>query len=279
MTLQLRYTIFFVVILGLLFLMAGFTSGTDSKKNSGFYLKEVIITIIYDNYSVNTELKSAWGFSCLVEEEQKTILFDTGGDGQILLFNMQKLGVEPAKINSIFLSHIHGDHTGGLDTILNLNSNIKVYLPCSFPQNFKRRIRKLGADVIEIKGPTKVCNHIYSTGEMGGWIKEQSLLMKTKKGVVIITGCAHPGVVNIIRKAKEITQNSIYLVLGGFHLSGAGEERIKRIIQQFREEGVKKVAPCHCSGDLARNLFRDIYKENFISVGVGKIVKIDNSGE
>jgi len=96
---------------------------------------------------------------------------------------------------------------------------------------------------------------------------------------VIITGCAHPGIVNIIKKAREITRSNIYLVLGGFHLSGAGGHQIESIIREFKQEGVEKVAPCHCSGELTRRFFQEVYREDFIIAGVGKKIKIKTFSE
>ncbi|MCK4428210.1 MAG: MBL fold metallo-hydrolase, partial [candidate division Zixibacteria bacterium] len=96
----------------------------------------------------------------------------------------------------------------------------------------------------------------------------------TEKGLVVITGCAHPGIVEILREAKKITNEDIYLVLGGFHLGGVGDSKLRDIIKSFRELGVKKAAPCHCSGDRTRELFKEEYGDDFIANGVGKIIEI-----
>lgn len=92
---------------------------------------------------------------------------------------------------------------------------------------------------------------------------------------MVITGCAHPGVVNIVRKAKALLDIQVYLVMGGFHMLGMGENQIEAVIAQFKEEGVQRVAPCHCSGDLTRELFQEVYGENFIEAGAGKIVELE----
>lgn len=236
----------------------------------------LVLTVVYDNYSFDSRLKAAWGFSCLIEGKDATILFDTGGDGDILLSNMQKLGIDSDRINLVVLSHVHGDHTGGLLSFLAANPKVKVYLPQSFPESFKRNTKKLGAEVTEVKDSLKICKDVYSTGQMGRGIKEESLVVKTTKGLVVVTGCAHPGIVSIVQKAKEMIEDEVYLVVGGFHLSGAGEGKLNKIIQQFKEEGVKKVAPCHCSGDLTRKLFKKAYGEDFIAAGVGRKIVVDD---
>ncbi len=231
----------------------------------------------YDNYKFNPELKTGWGFSCLIKIEDKNILFDTGGDHLKLLYNMEKLKIDPKKIDMVVLSHIHWDHVGGLAGILETNPNVDVYLPKSFPPKFKEEIKSYGARVVEVDNATKIFDGVYTTGELGTWIKwikEQSLIVKTEKGLVVVTGCAHPGVVNIVKSAKKLINDKVYLVIGGFHLLAATDLSLRKIIKNFRELGVKKVAPCHCSGNRTRKLFEEEYKKDFIENGVGKIVKI-----
>ena len=232
------------------------------------------ITIVYDNYEFDERLKTGWGFSCLVELEDKKILFDTGGDSPTLLNNMEKLKMHSREIDIVVLSHIHGDHTGGLTGILEKNHDFIVYSPKSFPSTFKDTVKSYGATSVDVDDPTKIIDGVYTTGEMGTWIKEQSMIIKTDKGLVVITGCAHLGIVNIVRKAKEITKEDLYLVTGGFHLGSASDADLTQIINAFRGLDVKKVGPCHCSGDRCRELFEEEYKDDFIEVGVGKIIKI-----
>ena len=249
------------------------------QENQSLQPSSLTLTVVYDNYSFDSRLETAWGFSCLVEGMKKNILFDTGGDGQILLANMQKLGIDLSKIDIVVLSHIHGDHTGGLSLFLTSNPRVSVYLPQSFPKGFKKSVKKQGAEIIEIKESLEICSNVYSTGEMGTLIKEQSLIINTTKGLIVITGCAHPGIVKIIQKAKEITGTQVYLVLGGFHLAGAPKSTITQIIQEFEKEKVGKVAPCHCSGDLTRKLFEATYGNDFIIVGAGKSYQLNSSNE
>lgn len=239
--------------------------------------KDLNLTIVYDNNPYDKELETRWGFSCLVEGAEKTILFDVGGEGDVLLKNMKKLKIDPKEVDVIVLSHIHHDHIGGLSDFLEKNPKITVYLPESFPKKVKKDVKKMGAKLVEVKKPIKICEDVYSTGELGGWIKEQSLIIKTTKGLVVITGCAHPGVVNIVKKAKKMHKSDLFLVLGGFHLNSMNRKQIKEIVNEIKKGKVMKVAPCHCSGDLARELFEKEYKENFIGVGVGKKIKVENA--
>ena len=131
------------------------------------------LTIVYDNQA-DASLKSGWGFSCLIESKGK-ILFDTGDSGEKLIYNMKQLNVEPDSINKVVISHNHWDHIGGLKEFLQANNKAQVFHPKSFSKQ------------------TKISLGVYSTGALGTSIKEQSLVVSTKKANLIITGCAHPG--------------------------------------------------------------------------------------
>jgi 7,8-dihydropterin-6-yl-methyl-4-(beta-D-ribofuranosyl)aminobenzene 5'-phosphate synthase len=185
---------------------------------------------------------------------------------------MEELGIHPKEIDLVVLSHIHGDHVGGLPSFLEKNPEVVVYLPKSFPKGFKDKVKGYGAKIIEVQESLKICQEVYSTGELGTGIKEQSLIIYTEKGLIIITGCAHPGIVKIVDKAKELVKNDVLLVMGGFHLGGESKGEIENIVSSFRKLGVSYVGPCHCSGDAARQLFKEEYGENFINIGVGRVV-------
>jgi len=228
------------------------------------------MTIVYDNHSFDENLKKDWGFSCYIKGLEKTILFDTGKNGHILLSNMEKLGIRPEEIDLVFLSHAHKDHTGGLDILLTKNSKIEVWLPEFFPSSFKETIKAAGAPVVEVDDFQKICVGAYTTGVIPGWIKEQSLILDTDKGLIVVTGCAHPRIVKIIFTVKELLDKSIYMVFGGFHLAGFLEAEIEEITARFRALGVGKVGPCHCSGDKCRIIFAKEFQDDFIKTGAGK---------
>ena len=233
------------------------------------------LIIVYDNNPFDSQLETAWGFSCLVRLPQTTILFDTGGDSSILLRNMSQLQIDPKEVEVVMLSHIHGDHVGGLGGFLKQNSDVTVYLPGSFPSSFKDDVKAFGAKVEEIHGAKKLLPGVYTTGELDGGIKEQSLIITTDQGLVIVTGCSHPGITNIVRRAKEIVPDSkIYLVIGGWHLGGASPTQLKSINDTFRQLGVEGVAPCHCSGDETRRQFKQYYGDDYILSGVGKRIPL-----
>ena len=241
------------------------------------FAKDMTISIIYNNVAFNKMLTSAWGMSCVIEGIEKTILFDTGGDGNILLSNMDRMAINPVKIDIVFLSHIHGDHTGGLWDFLDVNPHVVVYLPSSFSEGFKQRIKDRGARFVEVVRSIEIFPGVYSTGELGTSIKEQSLILKTRRGLIIITGCSHPGIVTVANRAVQISGEKIYLITGGFHLGGANTGEIKRIINALKVLGVETIAPSHCTGKRAMSSFRDAWKHNFIEGGCGAVIEVSIS--
>lgn len=234
----------------------------------------LVLTTLYDNYLAKAGLETRHGFSCLVEADQRKILFDTGGDGDVLLRNMKRLKVDPRQIQIVVLSHIHGDHTGGLDAVLAVNPYVEVVLPASFPSRFKAQVQSRGARLREVSRPERLSPAVATTGELGRHIIEQSLMVNTVKGLVVVTGCAHPGILLIAQHAKKLTRCKLHLVLGGFHLSSASEAELRRIIAELRRLGVERIAPSHCSGKNMRRLAQQLYGENFINNGVGAVIRI-----
>ena len=243
-----------LILLISLILMANYMPVVALEQNSiesiG-YVKHLEIYIVYDNYVFNEKLKPSWGVSFYIIADDNVILFDTGGDGEILISNMRELNLKPEDIKVIVLSHIHGDHIGGLYKLLSINSKVIVYLPSSFPRDVKDEIKQFGAKIVEVSGPTIICNGVASTGEIpsGIGLYEQALIINTTLGPLILTGCAHPGVDNIVVKVAEMMKcSSILLVGGGFHLASASDSRILKIIDTFKRYNVKLVMPIHCSG-------------------------------
>jgi len=234
------------------------------------------ITVVYDNNPHKEDMETSWGFSCVVAETEKTILFDTGGNGQLLLENMSKTGVDANSIEIVVLSHIHGDHTGGLWEFVKKNPKVSVYLPKSFPKRFKEKVASLGAKVIEVDKQTKICKNVYSTGQLGILIKEQGLILRTGKGLVIITGCAHPGIVKMVKTANDLFGEPVLLVIGGFHLEWATKNKIENIIRAFEDMDVKYAGPCHCTGKKARSLFAEHFGDRYMNIGVGRVIRIKN---
>ena len=244
------------------------------RQPTGIDLKNITVTVLYDNNPYRMDVAAGWGFSCVLKGPEKAILFDTGGNGTLLLGNMRALGIQPTEIGIIVLSHIHGDHVGGLFSFLRENSKVTAYLPQSFPMDFKEKIRSYGTEVVEINKAAGICRNVYSTGELGVYLEEQALIVNTDGGLIIITGCAHPGIVNVVEKAKEVISKEVLLVSGGFHLLGNSEYEIQEVASRLKALGVEYVGPCHCSGDPARALFKKEWGRSFLDVGVGRVITV-----
>jgi 7,8-dihydropterin-6-yl-methyl-4-(beta-D-ribofuranosyl)aminobenzene 5'-phosphate synthase len=232
---------------------------------------EPIITILYDNTVFDERLSADWGFAALIELAGSTILFDTGGNGAMLLDNMQKLGFDPLDIDTIVLSHEHRDHVGGFPNILALGVEPTIYLPSSFSPSIKSIASSHGV-LVEVSDPMEIYPGVFTTGEMGREIIEQALILETAKGSVVVTGCAHPGIVEILERAREISSEEIDMVVGGFHMKDHTPSQIESIIDDFRRLGVNQVVPTHCSGGSAKSAFAKEYGENYLEGGVGRVV-------
>ncbi len=210
------------------------------------------ITITYDNTVYQKGLKSDWGFSCFIEvENTPKILFDTGTNGSILLSNMEKLNIDPPIISEVFISHAHFDHVGGLSDFLKVNETAKIYVPPSFPG-------PAGREVITIQGSTAIHENISSTGELDGI--EQSMTVKTDKGIVLIVGCSHPKMTHILKRASQF--GKVYAIVGGLH--GFSE------FELFKDLGL--ICPTHCTQH--KQEIKSLYPEKYIDGGVGKIIEI-----
>jgi 7,8-dihydropterin-6-yl-methyl-4-(beta-D-ribofuranosyl)aminobenzene 5'-phosphate synthase len=254
----------------------GDTEVTEQTMNAGegLALKDLTIRIVQDNYSCSDRLETAWGFAAYLTGPQENILFDTGSNGTLLLGNMAKLDIDPNRIETVILSHNHADHTGGLVGLLKQNGDVTLYCLKSFPAPFKETVRGYAVRLLQIERPQLICENVYSTGQMGTRIPEQALVVRTERGLVVLTGCAHPGVARMVEKVRALHEEEILLVMGGFHLGWAQTSEIEQLIRALKNLGVRYVAPTHCSGDKARELFQKHFGAHYLSVGVGKTITL-----
>jgi 7,8-dihydropterin-6-yl-methyl-4-(beta-D-ribofuranosyl)aminobenzene 5'-phosphate synthase len=246
---------------------------TANPKENQMELNPAKITVLYDNNPYNRRLKTAWGFSALIEYGSSVILFDTGGDSPRLMSNMTDLGFDPASVEAVVLSHSHNDHVGGLEGFLKQANEPAIYVLPSFSPKFKELLCNKTA-TFEVTPGLSIIEGVISTGELGSDIPEQALVLKTVQGLVVITGCAHPGIVEILRTSKDLGGDNVHLVLGGFHLKETDQSTIAKIITDFKRLGVEKVAPAHCTGSEAIAMFKEAYGKDFIPIGVGRKIEV-----
>jgi len=236
------------------------------------------IEILFDKIALNKKLQTGWGVSFLVDGK---ILFDTGEKGEWLLKNMQVLGVDIGKIESVVISHNHWDHTGGLWDVLKNKKGLAVYACPHFNAEFKDKVKSMQGVLIEVDRFKEITENIFVTGEIPGayhgkYMPEQALVLKTKNGISLLTGCAHPGIFKMVEKVKaKFLDEPVYLVMGGFHLMEADKRAVEIIAGNFKKIGVIKVGPTHCTGQEQMNIFRKYYTaKDFIDINVGKKIEV-----
>lgn len=274
------------------------------------------ITIIMDDYSGMTKgVIAHHGFSALVELEYIKILVDTGADGDDLLKNFNSLKIDISEINTVFLTHRHYDHAGGLKKFLEERSKIgkktfviahpdlfvplfstKPFLRKSGPPFTKEELENLGAVFLLVEDPFEIASNMFSTGfvkreeryEMiddyfrivdGKIIKDNlpddiSLVVKKGKDLVVLTGCSHAGIVNIVKHSSRIFEGNVLAIVGGFHLINLEKSQIEDIVLTLRDLGVKKIFAGHCTGFDALCTFSKIFEDNFTRFHVGSIIEI-----
>ncbi|HEY90399.1 MAG TPA: MBL fold metallo-hydrolase [Dehalococcoidia bacterium] len=211
------------------------------------------ITIVYDNESGRPELKADHGYACLIESEDfPSILFDTGASGRILKHNLVELAKDFTDIGTVVISHRHSDHTGGLKSVIERNNDVDVYLPESYTTGVSaRRVTRVGR-------PVQIHPGVVSTGELSGI--EQSLVLTTGKGLVVVVGCAHPGLDNILRVASGF--GKVWGIIGGFH----GYRDF------FELDYLSLVCPCHCT--IYKAEIQRIFGKRCLNGKVGTVIKL-----
>lgn len=232
----------------------------------------MIIKIIYDNCIENENFQEGWGFSCFIDLGPSKILFDTGADSKAFFSNLQQFDIRCDEITHVVYSHKHSDHIAGLEEVMGkLKKDARLILPKKFPS--KKIPSTIKIETVE--DFKEIDKGVYSLVLKGGFFfYEQALLIETQKGLVVITGCAHPGIIEILQEAQKRLQKPIHLVLGGFHLFRTSQRKIDDIVNQFKDLEVQIAAPCHCTGDLAIEKFKHAYKDCFYKVGTGTILTL-----
>ncbi len=233
-----------------------------------------VVTLV-DNDVWERELSSSWGLSFYVEtsknEKPYPILMDTSGSFNMLSENALKLNIDMSTIEAIFISHWHGDHHGTIGRVLPLlKKSIPIYVPSGGASEVTV-IENAGGVTSVCSRPVEFKEGVMSTGEVGYGIREHSMLVNVKgKGLVILTGCSHPGIINIIKRAQQVSGvDKIYAHIGGLHIFSTSEGT--RVVEFMRKVDVKLASPCHCTGINARNAIKKIMGERYVKNGSGKV--------
>jgi 7,8-dihydropterin-6-yl-methyl-4-(beta-D-ribofuranosyl)aminobenzene 5'-phosphate synthase len=265
------------------------------------------ITILYDAFGKTSAMKKDWGFSAYIEYGGKKILFDTGNNADIFAHNVQAKGIDLAKLDFAIVSHRHGDHTSGLNYLLKVNPSVKIYAPqenfgvfgAALPGTFYRRDEALppemryfdgsppqqlrfgspwpDANFTWISKDTEIAPGFHLIPLTGKWgadfeLREISLAMDTRDGVVLIVGCSHPMIEKIVQQTKTTINKPIHLILGGLHLLPAKDDQIKAIAAFLHDAGVEFIAPAHCTGEPAFGLLKESFGDKYVYTGLGSTV-------
>ncbi|MDP8220267.1 MAG: MBL fold metallo-hydrolase [Candidatus Stygibacter frigidus] len=231
------------------------------------------IQVLYNNTISESGYLPDWGFSCLIDGR---ILFDTGEHSEILLHNMEMMEISVEQIEKVVISHDHYDHRDGLWQLLKLKKGLPVYICEGFSEITKTKIESHGGELHILNDNLRLEKDIFVISGFdfeykGVKMVEQCLVLTTDNGVSIISGCSHPGILKMVRRARRLFGGiHLYLAGGGFHLKDSSEKEIEKIVQDLQSIGIQKVAPTHCSGVMAEDIFKYYFQENCLSLGVGK---------
>ena len=253
----------------------GKQEGLSGIASSSGIDKPVTVKVIYDNYVKVDGLKSDWGYSIVIEGLEKDILFDTGTKPDVFDFNFRKMGIDPETIDMIVFSHEHGDHTQGLPAFIKMKDDIPVLIPVSFSDSFKKRMTGYGLEPVLVNKPAMICENLYTSGEFAYQIPEQALVLNTRNGLVVMTGCSHPGIIEMLKEIKSAFNKNIYMVFGGFHLLDKSVKEMNEIISEMKAIGVVKCGATHCTGDNQIKMFKEAFGSDYVELGVGNILVIN----
>jgi 7,8-dihydropterin-6-yl-methyl-4-(beta-D-ribofuranosyl)aminobenzene 5'-phosphate synthase len=270
------------------------------------------ITILYDAFGKPSAMEKDWGFAALIEYGGKRILFDTGDDPDILARNVKAKNVDLSKLDFVIMSHRHGDHMGGMSYLLSVNPKVKIYAPketfgvfgSSLPSKFYRKdaslppeqryydgappeIMKFGsawpnANFELIDKTTEIAPGIHLIALVSDKpttleLKELSLAIDTPEGMVIVVGCAHPGIDKIVEAAASINKR-IHLIAGGFHLVVAKDPDIEKIATALRDTyRVGYVAPGHCTGEPTFAALKQAFGDHYLYAGLGTTLALGST--
>jgi 7,8-dihydropterin-6-yl-methyl-4-(beta-D-ribofuranosyl)aminobenzene 5'-phosphate synthase len=268
------------------------------------------ITVLYDAFGKDPAMTKDWGYAALVEINGKRILFDTGNDPAIFAKNVKAKGVDLTKLDFVVLSHRHGDHVSGVSYLLSVNPKVKIYapkdglggifgsdissqfyrtndaLPAEMryyggtpPETLKLGTVFSGANIQLIDKTTEllpgitliaVVSDVPGTKEM----KELSLAVNTADGIVLVVGCSHPGIENIVSEAAKINSH-IHFIVGGFHLVTAQDAAIEKIVTTLHDTyKVDYIAPGHCTGEPTFAALQRAFGDHYIYAGLGTTLNL-----
>lgn len=269
------------------------------------------LTIIVDNKAAEG-LLCEHGFAAWIEVAGRRLLFDTG-QGAALAGNADKLGIDLRTADTLVLSHGHYDHTGGVPLLVARAPTAEIYAhpaatgprysirdgvakPIAMPVaartalevhpvgvRWTTRSQRLAIG-LGLTGPIPRLTDFEDTGgpffvdadgsQSDSIADDMALWMRTGRGLVVVVGCSHAGLVNTLRHALKLSgEPRLHAVLGGFHLNQASEVRLARTMAELQELGPDLIVPCHCTGDAAVERLRQSFGERVFPGSAGAVFR------
>lgn len=271
------------------------------------------ITVLYDAFGKTSSMKKDWGFSAFIEYGGKRILFDTGNNAEIFAHNVKAKDIDLTKLDFVVVSHRHGDHTSGLNHLVNVNPGVPIYAPrenfgvfgAALPGTFYRRNESLPPEMRYYDGnppatmrfgtpwPQANFTWVEKSAEVapgfhlillkGSWgvdldVMEISLAIDTPDGIVLVVGCSHPTIEKIVEAGKAAINKPVHLVVGGTHLLPANDEQIQSMATALRDTWkVAWIAPVHCTGEPAFAILKQAFGDRYIYAGLGTTVVLGST--
>jgi 7,8-dihydropterin-6-yl-methyl-4-(beta-D-ribofuranosyl)aminobenzene 5'-phosphate synthase len=286
------------VVVASLGVTAGLPTSADSTR----------ITVLYDAFGERQDLRQDWGFAALVEHNGRRILFDTGNDSEFFRHNVETLHLDLTELDAVVISHRHGDHTDGLRYLLEINPDVQILVPddeyfggptpAAFFRNpvdsLPTRMRYFGGRVPEviphgspwkhartmrIRAQTEIAPGIrvvsnVSRGETFRETPELSLVIDTPEGQILLVGCSHPGIEQILESVSARTR-AVRLLVGGLHWVPLSQPEVERLSRSLRDEWkVTAVAPGHCTGEPGFAALSKHFGEQYVYAGVGTTIRL-----
>jgi len=275
----------------------------------GFARADNRVTILYDAFGNAEHLKKDWGFSVLIEYSGKKILFDTGNNADIFADNTKAMHVDLKDLDFVVISHRHGDHTSGLNYLLKVNPKVKIYAPAelfgvfgsALPKGFYKTVDTLPTSMryfngvepeafasgrpwaegnfVSVDTPTEVAPGIFlipTVSSVKGTLelRELTLGINTPLGLVVVVGCSHPGVEEVLTSASAVNSH-IYMLLGGLHLVKTPDAEIDRLASALHDKWkIDRIAPGHCTGEPAFAKLKQVFDDSYLYAGLGSRVDI-----
>ncbi|MFP4013885.1 MAG: MBL fold metallo-hydrolase [Chitinispirillaceae bacterium] len=259
-------------------------------------IKRLSVTLLIDNRPQGEGLATEHGFSLWIEADDLKIVLDSG-QSSLFLQNAQKLGIDLSTADHLVLSHGHYDHTGGVRELIEKNRSVNVFChPGIFIPRYSRKpdgsMKPIGIGRTDAAALNNIYNSIHWTSaptcispdigitgsiprktsfeDTGGKFyldtgasvedplkDDMAMWFRTKKGLVVLTGCCHSGLVNTLEYVSALQKDTpVSTILGGFHLLNASEERMEATVSYLESGNIQKLIPCHCTGDGAMDFLK-----------------------